>query len=50
MKSVVDCFILAIGERFKLKLYTTDKHLKMVAKKINILCDRLPINQTDDKI
>jgi len=50
MKSAVDCFVLAIGERFKLKLYTTDKHLKTVAKKINILCDCLPINQIDDKI
>jgi predicted nucleic acid-binding protein len=40
--SFVDSFVLAIANRLKLKIYTTDGHLKMAAKKLNVLCDYLP--------
>jgi len=41
--SFVDSFVLAIAEKLKLKIYTTDGPLKMAAKKINVLYDYLPI-------
>lgn len=41
--SLVDCFILAIAYRRKLKIYTTDEPLKKAAKKIKVLCDYLPV-------
>ena len=41
--SFVDSFVLAIANRLKLKIYTTDGHLKMAAKKINVPYDYLPI-------
>jgi len=41
--SFVDCFLLAIANKLKLKIYTTDESLKMAAKKINVLYDYLPI-------
>lgn len=41
--SFVDCFVLAIANKLKLKVYTTDGPLKMAAKKINVPYDYLPI-------
>lgn len=41
--SLVDCFILAIAYRRKLKIYTTDEPLKKAAKEIKVLCDYVPI-------
>ena len=41
--SFVDSFVLAIANRLKLKIYTTDGHLKMAAKKLNVLYNFLPI-------
>lgn len=41
--SLVDCFILAIAYRRKLKIYTTDEPLKKAAKEIKVLCDYLPV-------
>ena len=41
--SFVDCFVLAIANKLELKVYTTDRPLKMAAKKINVLYDYLPI-------
>jgi len=35
----VDCFVLAIANKHKLKIYTTDGSLRRAAKKINVLCD-----------
>ena len=41
--SLVDCFILAVANRLKLKIYTTDEPLKRVAKKINVQYNYLHI-------
>lgn len=41
--SFVDSFVLAIANKLKLKIYTTDGPLKMAAKEINVLYDYLPI-------
>ena len=37
--SFIDCFVLAIANKHKLKIYTTDGSLRRAAKKINVLCD-----------
>lgn len=41
--SFVDSFILAIANKLKLKIYTTDGSLKIAAKNIKVLYDYLPI-------
>jgi predicted nucleic acid-binding protein len=41
--SFVDCFVLALANRLKLKIYTTDGPLKLAAEKINVPYDYLPL-------
>ena len=37
--SLVDCFILAVAYRERLKIFTTDESLKISADDKNVLCD-----------
>jgi hypothetical protein len=40
--SLVDCFVLAIADKNKLRIYTTDSPLKGAANEINLGCEYLP--------
>jgi predicted nucleic acid-binding protein len=41
--SLVDCFLLRVALKRKLKIYTTDNALRAAAKVIKVMCDYLPI-------
>lgn len=41
--SLVDCLLLAVGSKYKTKIYTTDERLKIASRRMNIPCDCLPV-------
>ena len=42
--SFVDCILLSIAKRYRLKIFTTDAPLKNIARKLNVDVNHLPIH------